>query len=96
MLGNVVTPDRARVRAMQARFPFAVRLTADVLAADGGAPMAAVSLKRPVPGLQRLAAPAGALLVLNAAAVAGLYRFLFTAGPLWKIWSPTAAPVESR
>jgi glycosyltransferase involved in cell wall biosynthesis len=57
--------------------------------------MAAMSLKRPVPGLQKLAAPAGALLVLNAAAVAGLYRFLFTAGPLWRIWSPTAAPVES-
>jgi glycosyltransferase involved in cell wall biosynthesis len=39
-----------------------------------------------LPILDRVAAPASALLVLNAAAVAGLYRFLFTRGPLWKIW----------
>jgi hypothetical protein len=39
--------------------------------------------------LHRIAAPASALLVLNASAVAGLYTFLFTRGPLWKIWSPT-------
>jgi cellulose synthase/poly-beta-1,6-N-acetylglucosamine synthase-like glycosyltransferase len=36
--------------------------------------------------LNRIAAPASALLVLNAAAVAGLYKFLTTRGPLWKIW----------
>jgi cellulose synthase/poly-beta-1,6-N-acetylglucosamine synthase-like glycosyltransferase len=35
----------------------------------------------------RIAAPASALLVLNTAAVVGLYRFLFTRGPLWKIWN---------
>ena len=35
----------------------------------------------------RIAAPASALLVLNTAAVVGLYRFLFTHGPLWKIWN---------
>jgi glycosyltransferase involved in cell wall biosynthesis len=40
-----------------------------------------------IPILHRIAAPASALLVLNAAAVAGLYRFLFTRGPLWKIWN---------
>jgi glycosyltransferase involved in cell wall biosynthesis len=39
--------------------------------------------------LNRIAAPASALLVLNAAAVAGLYRFLVTRGPLWKIWNPS-------
>ena len=39
-----------------------------------------------IPVLHRIAAPASALLVLKAAAVAGLYRFLFTRGPLWKIW----------
>jgi cellulose synthase/poly-beta-1,6-N-acetylglucosamine synthase-like glycosyltransferase len=55
--------------------------------------MAAASLKLNVPGLQRLAAPAGALLVLNAAAIAGFFAFLFTRGPLWKIWTPTAAPL---
>jgi len=40
-----------------------------------------------IPVLYRIAAPASALLVLKAAAVAGLYRFLFTRGPLWKIWN---------
>jgi cellulose synthase/poly-beta-1,6-N-acetylglucosamine synthase-like glycosyltransferase len=39
-----------------------------------------------IPLLHRIAAPASALLVLKAAAVAGLYKFLFTRGPLWKIW----------
>ncbi len=52
--------------------------------------MALVSLRVRLPLLHKIAAPAGALLVLNAAAVAGLYKFLFTQGPLWKIWSPTA------
>lgn len=49
---------------------------------------AMISLVYKVPILHRIAAPAGALLVLNAAAVAGLYRFLMTRGPLWKIWNP--------
>ena len=40
-----------------------------------------------IPLLQRIAAPASALLVLNAAAVVGFYRFLFTRGPLWMIWN---------
>jgi glycosyltransferase involved in cell wall biosynthesis len=40
-----------------------------------------------IPVLHRIAAPASALLVLNCAAVAGLYKFLFTRGPLWKIWN---------
>jgi cellulose synthase/poly-beta-1,6-N-acetylglucosamine synthase-like glycosyltransferase len=43
-----------------------------------------------IPVLHRLTAPASALLVLNAAAAAGLYRFLTVRGPLWKIWTPTA------
>ena len=38
-----------------------------------------------IPVLHRIAAPASSLLALEAAAVAGLYRFLFTRGPLWKI-----------
>jgi hypothetical protein len=44
-------------------------------------------LRYRIPILHRAAAPAGALLVLNAAAVVGLYKFLFTRGPLWKIWN---------
>ena len=40
-----------------------------------------------IPVLHRIAAPASALLVLNAAATVGLYKFLATRGPLWKIWN---------
>jgi hypothetical protein len=32
---------------------------------------------------------------LNVAAVAGLYKFLFTTGPLWKIWSVGGRVAES-
>jgi hypothetical protein len=39
-----------------------------------------------VPVLNRVATAMGGLLVLNAAAVVGMYRFLVTRGPLWKIW----------
>ena len=49
--------------------------------------LALASLRYKVPLVNRIAAPAGALLVLNAAAVVGLYKFLFTRGPLWKIWN---------
>ncbi len=62
---------------------------------------AAVSLKAKLPLVHRLASAASALLVLNIAAVAGFYKFVFTSGPLWKIWSPggqvpaTAIPLET-
>jgi hypothetical protein len=49
--------------------------------------VAIIGLRYRIPLLHRIAAPAGALLVLNAAAVVGLYKFLFTRGPLWKIWN---------
>jgi cellulose synthase/poly-beta-1,6-N-acetylglucosamine synthase-like glycosyltransferase len=55
--------------------------------------IAIAALRYRIPLLHRVAAPASALLVLKAAAVVGLYRFLFTRGPLWKIWNsnqPTA------
>jgi glycosyltransferase involved in cell wall biosynthesis len=55
---------------------------------------AIASLRYSIPILHRVAAPAGALLVLNVAAVVGLYRYLFTPGPLWKIWN-LGKPVES-
>ncbi|HEY5331469.1 MAG TPA: glycosyltransferase [Acidobacteriaceae bacterium] len=58
--------------------------------------MAAISLKVRIPVLDRIASPAGALLVLNAAAVAGLCRYFFTTGALWKTWLPTAAPTDSH
>lgn len=56
------------------------------------AALAALRVRLPV--VHRFAAAASALLVLNAAAIAGLYKFLFTDGPLWKIWSPTAHATE--
>lgn len=52
--------------------------------------MAALALRWRLPLIHRLASPASALLLLNAAAIAGLYTFLFTRGPLWQIWTPTA------
>lgn len=62
--------------------------------------LAAVSaLRYRIPALYRIAAPASALFVLNAAAVVGLYRFLFTRGPLWKIWNsgkPNSTPPSQR
>jgi cellulose synthase/poly-beta-1,6-N-acetylglucosamine synthase-like glycosyltransferase len=58
--------------------------------------MALVSLRVQIPWIHRYTAALGALLVLNAAAVAGLYKFVFTKGPLWRIWSvqgpPTVGP----
>jgi len=56
---------------------------------------ALLGLRMELPGIQRYAAAAGALLVLNAAAVAGLYKFLFTTGPLWKIWSVQSGKSET-
>jgi len=49
--------------------------------------MAIAGLRYKIPVLHRIAAPASAFLVLKAAAVAGLYRFLFSRGPLWRIWT---------
>jgi hypothetical protein len=44
-------------------------------------------LRSRIAWLNRIAAPGSALLMLNAAAVAGLYKFLTTRGPLWRIWN---------
>ena len=52
--------------------------------------LAVLGLRWKLPLVERIAAPAGALLMLNAAAVVGLYKFVFTRGPLWKIWVSTA------
>jgi cellulose synthase/poly-beta-1,6-N-acetylglucosamine synthase-like glycosyltransferase len=54
-----------------------------------GLVLALLGLRFRVPGLHRVAAPASALLALNAAAVVGLYKFLTTRGSLWKIWTPS-------
>jgi cellulose synthase/poly-beta-1,6-N-acetylglucosamine synthase-like glycosyltransferase len=69
--------------------PYAIFAAAQIL----GWIFAAIGLTNKIPALHRIASPASALLVLNAAAVVGLYRFLTTRGPLWKIWS--SAPIIS-
>lgn len=56
---------------------------------------AAAALRFKLPVAHRIASAASALLVLNIAAVAGLYKFLFTRGPLWKIWLPKQASVST-
>ena len=52
---------------------------------------ALIGLRYEIPVLHRVLAPCSALLVLNAAAVVGLYKFLFTSGPLWKIWNKNSS-----
>ena len=54
--------------------------------------LAAVGTGRKIPTLMRIAAPASAFCMLNAAVVVGFYKFLFTRGPLWKIWTSEAPP----
>jgi cellulose synthase/poly-beta-1,6-N-acetylglucosamine synthase-like glycosyltransferase len=49
--------------------------------------VAVIGMRYRIPVLHRVAAAASALLMLNSAAVVGLYKFLFTPGPLWKIWN---------
>ena len=57
--------------------------------------LALLSLRWTLPLVGRIATPAGAMLMLNAAAVVGLYRFLFTRRPLWKsLWVPTPTPMK--
>lgn len=51
------------------------------------AALAVVGLCFKVPFLHRIIAPASAFLMLNIAAVVGLYKYLFTRGPLWMIWN---------
>jgi len=58
--------------------------------------LAAASLSGKIPVLHRAAAPAGAMLVLLAAAVAGLYKFLFTREELWKIWNSAPTSRQSH
>src|ERR1700674_3700298 len=52
--------------------------------------LAALGAGPGIPVLTRIAAPASAFCMLNAAVVVGFYKFLFTRGPLWKIWTSGA------
>ena len=55
--------------------------------------LAALGTGRGIPVLMRITGPASAFCMLNAAVVVGFYKFLFTEGPLWKIWT-SAAPAS--
>jgi cellulose synthase/poly-beta-1,6-N-acetylglucosamine synthase-like glycosyltransferase len=57
--------------------------------------MAIAALRYRIPVLHRIATPASALLVLEAAAVTGLYRFLFPRGPIWMIWHSNKPPART-
>jgi len=54
--------------------------------------LAALGAGRGIPVLRHMAAPASAFCMLNAAVVVGFYKFLFTRGPLWKIWTTATPP----
>jgi cellulose synthase/poly-beta-1,6-N-acetylglucosamine synthase-like glycosyltransferase len=56
---------------------------------------AALALRIKLPVIHRVTSAASALLVLNVAAVVGLYKYVFTPGPLWKIWLPTGRMTET-
>lgn len=58
-----------------------------------GLAIAIAALRYRIPLLDPIASPASALLVLNTAVIVGLYKFLFTRGPLWKIWN-SSKPAE--
>ena len=53
--------------------------------------MAGIGMRYEFPCLLRCTRAVSALLMLNVAAIVGLHRFLFTKGPLWKIWEPARA-----
>lgn len=55
--------------------------------------LASVGMRYRIPVLHRVAGPVGGLLVLNLAAVVGLYKFCIARKKLWKIW--TASPASS-
>lgn len=52
--------------------------------------IASLGIRYRIPVLHRVTGPIGALLVLNVAAMVGLYKFLVTRGPLWKIWTSSS------
>lgn len=61
--------------------------------------LAALGTSSGIPKLMRIAGPASAFCMLNAAVVVGFYKFLFTRGPLWKIWTttpPVSVVTDSR
>ena len=75
LLSSIILAGNSRIFGF-----FAIALLA-------GACLAVLGLYTRIPVLHKFTGPASALLALNAAAVVGLYKFCFTRGPLWKIWT---------
>ena len=108
--GNPVLFQLVSHKAMRLVVPYLLLLLlVSTLSLSGGSPIyaafgalqvlfwtvALAALRFRIPLLHRIAALASALLVLNAAAVVGLYKFLFTRGPLWSIWNSNAPTAEN-
>jgi len=56
---------------------------------------AALGRRCALPIVVRIAGAARAFCLMNVAVVMGFYSFLFTKGPLWSIWIPTAPSCEA-
>jgi poly-beta-1,6-N-acetyl-D-glucosamine synthase len=87
----VVLLSTSAMLAMRTRL-YAVALAAQLVLYM----IAALRPGRGIPILERIASAASAFCMLNVAVVVGFYRFLFTHGPLWKIWIPTASFPTTR
>ncbi|HXY13190.1 MAG TPA: glycosyltransferase family 2 protein [Terriglobales bacterium] len=61
--------------------------------------LAALGAGKGIPALTPIGGAARAFCMLNAAVVVGFYKFLFTRGPLWKIWTfgaPSSFPTGKK
>jgi cellulose synthase/poly-beta-1,6-N-acetylglucosamine synthase-like glycosyltransferase len=76
----------ALMLASSAFLAFHSRLYAAALLAQCGIYTLAVIGAGGVPVLRSITGPATAFCMLNAAIVVGFYKFIFTRGPLWRIW----------
>jgi len=82
----VVLLSTSALLAMRSRL-YAVALAAQLVLYV----IAALRPERGIPIVASIAGASRAFCMLNVAVVVGFYRFLFTRGPLWKIWIPTAS-----
>jgi len=51
---------------------------------------------RGLASLAKISGATRAFLIMNAAVIVGFCKFLFTDGPLWKIWNPTAPLLDAH
>jgi biofilm PGA synthesis N-glycosyltransferase PgaC len=58
--------------------------------------LAGVGFAVEIPAVKRITGPTSAFCLLNAAAIVGIWKFLFVRGPLWRIWVPTELQPSPR